>query len=123
MQRIRFTEGLDLDVEDECWYCNRCGHKIGSARENYKKGTLVYERDPAEIYQQLTREKFDFIPNRDWSRIVEFYCPGCGLLLDVENLPPGHPITHDIEPDIDKLKRKLREGIFKIEEGKLQLMR
>jgi len=121
MQRIRFTEGLDLDIEEESWYCNRCGYRLGSARENYKKGTLVYERDASEIYPQVTEARYDFSPNKDWTRILEFYCPGCGLLLDVENLPPGHPITHDIEPNIDKLKTKLKKGSFKIENGRLRL--
>jgi acetophenone carboxylase len=31
-------------------------------------------------------------------------------MVEVEYLPPGHPITHDIELDIDKLKKKLGRG-------------
>ena len=27
-------------------------------------------------------------------------------MIENEVLPPGHPITYDIEPDIDKLKKK-----------------
>ncbi len=27
-------------------------------------------------------------------------------MIEVEALPPGHPITHDIELDIDRLKEK-----------------
>ncbi len=27
------------------------------------------------------------------------------MLFDVEYLPPGHPITHDIEIDLDELTR------------------
>jgi len=123
MEKIRFGEALDLDMEEEAWYCNRCGYKLGSARDNYKKGCLVYERDPAEMHPPVTEEKFDFTANKDWGRIVEFYCPGCGVLMDVENLPPGHPITWDIEPNIDKLKAKLKEGIFKIEDGRLKLVK
>ncbi len=31
------------------WCCNRCGHELISARENYKKGCLVYIRkDPID---------------------------------------------------------------------------
>jgi acetophenone carboxylase len=38
--------------------------------------------------------------------MVEFYCPNCGVMVENEMLPPGHPVTHDIELDIDKLKEK-----------------
>lgn len=123
MERIRFTESLDLDVDEELWCCNRCGCKIGSARDNYKKGCLIYNRDPSEIYPRVTNETIDFIPNKNWIRIIEFYCPSCGTMLEVENLPPGYPITYDIEVDIDKLKKKLREGFFIIENGKLRVAR
>ena len=49
-------------------------------------------------------------------RIVEFYCPGCGTQIETEYLPPGHPITYDIEIDIDSLKERLRKGEFVIHE-------
>ena len=48
MDRIRMTEHLDLDVEEEMWHCHRCGRALIWARENYKKGCLVYNRDPRE---------------------------------------------------------------------------
>ena len=47
---------------------------------------------------------FSFSPDPAWCRIIEFYCPSCGVLFDVEYLPPGHPITHDIEIDLDELR-------------------
>ncbi|MDP2728764.1 MAG: acetone carboxylase subunit gamma, partial [Dehalococcoidia bacterium] len=49
---------------------------------------------------------YDYAPHPDWSRIIEFYCPGCGTMVENEYLPPGHPITHDIELDISRLKKK-----------------
>jgi acetophenone carboxylase len=30
-------------------------------------------------------------------------------MIENEVLPPGHPITHDIELDIDKLKKKYNQ--------------
>ena len=39
-----------------------------------------------------------------WCRILEYYCPGCGTLIEAEYLPPGHPPLHDIELDIDALE-------------------
>jgi acetone carboxylase gamma subunit len=103
----RITEYLDLDLTAERWSCNRCGHDLGSARDNYKKGCLISSRDPGEVHPPFIEgTEYSFAPDSEWCRIVEFYCPGCGTLIEVEYLPPGHPLTHDIELDIDALKRK-----------------
>ncbi len=104
-QKVQFTESLDIDLEKEMWCCNRCGHELVSARDNYKKGCLVYDRDPREIYNPVL-EDGSFAPDPDVCRIIEFYCPGCGVMIENEVLIPGHPITYDIEPNIDKLKEK-----------------
>ena len=117
--RIRFTEYLDLDVEDEMWLCNRCDADLGSARRPYKEGCLVYERDPREIHPPLIEGEFTFSPDPDWVRIIEFYCPGCGAQVETEYLPPGHPITVDIELDLDKLKSRLGGGELVVADGRL----
>ena len=83
MDRIRMTEYLDIDVEEEMWHCHRCGHTLISARENYKKGCLLYNRDPREIHRPLLEGTYTFSPDPTWIRIVEFYCPSCGTLLEV----------------------------------------
>lgn len=105
----RITEYLDLDLESERWSCNRCEADLGDARESYKKGCLIAARHPSEVHPSIVDssvEAYTFAPDSDWCRIVEFYCPNCGTLVETEYLPPGHPITHDIELDIDALKRK-----------------
>lgn len=119
MERIRITEYLDLDLGDETWYCNRCGQPLTSARKNYKEGCLVYNRDPHEIHPPLIEGEYTFAPDPDWVRILEFYCPGCGTQIETEYLPPGHPITHDIEIDIDSLKERLSRGELEIRENRL----
>jgi acetone carboxylase gamma subunit len=118
---IRITEYLDLDIEQERWFCNRCGHEIGPARENYKKGCLLYDRDPREIHPPLVSAEFNFSPDPLWVRIVEIYCPGCGTQIETEYLPPGHPITWDIEMDLDSLKERLRKGEFVIRGQRLEV--
>jgi len=105
-KKHQITEYLDIDLEKESWCCNRCGQELISARESYKKGCLVYERDPREIHRPIVEGEYTFAPDPAWCRIVEFYCPGCGVMVENEYLPPGHPLTHDIELDIDKLKKK-----------------
>lgn len=118
--KIRFTEYLDLDIDREQWACNRCGHVLGPARDSYKKGCLVHDRDPREIHQPLVSANFNFSPDPLWVRIVEFYCPGCGTQIETEYLPPGHPITHDIEVDLDSLKERLRKGEYVIRGQRLE---
>ena len=104
-QKVRITEYLDIDLEKEVWCCNRCGRELVSARENYKKGCLVYDRDPATIFNPILGGE-DWSPDPEICRIIEFYCPSCAVMVENEVLPPGHPITYDIQPDIDKLKQK-----------------
>jgi len=119
-RRIRVTEYLDLDLDQEQWMCNRCGHTIGPARGNYKNGCLLYDRDPREIHMALVEGPYSFAPDPLWVRIVEFYCPGCGAQIETEYLPPGHPITHDIEIDIDALKGRLESGELFIKDQRLE---
>lgn len=105
MTGVKVGEYLLLDTSDETWRCSKCGKSLGSARRNYKEGCLVYERDPSEIYAPQIEGKYSFSPDPNWCRLLEFYCPGCATLIETEVLPPGHPISHDIEIDVDKLKR------------------
>jgi acetone carboxylase gamma subunit len=101
--RRRITESLDLDSATHRWSCHDCGQDLGPATEDYKRATLVRERDPHDLWQPSVAEPFTFSYNPDWMRLVEFYCPRCALLMDVEVLPPGHPLTHDIELDLSRL--------------------
>ena len=94
------TESLVANTESLEWECRRCQHTLGPVAENYKKGCLISQRDPKEIWEPLIDGVLNFSYDATWSRIVEFYCPGCGALLEVEMLPPGHPLTHDIELDL-----------------------
>lgn len=74
-----------------------CGQEFGDYRRNWKLSALVYERDTAdgEVYEP--EHAFD----SNWLILREFYCPGCGAQLEVEAVPPAHPIIHSVIPDID----------------------
>jgi acetone carboxylase gamma subunit len=113
--KVRITEYLDIDLDRELWCCNRCGSELGPARESYKQFTLVYDRDPREIHRPyIGPESSQFghtcSPDPEWCRILEFYCPNCATMIEVEYLPPGHPPTHDIELDVDALKARHGSG-------------
>jgi len=102
----RITEYLDIDVKRMMWCCNRCGSDLISADKNYKEACLVHVRDPREVHNPVVDGEYTFSPDPEWVKIVEFYCPSCGIMVENEYLPPGHPITHDIELDLDSLRNK-----------------
>lgn len=110
--RVRITEYLDIDVLREMWRCHVCDHELISARENYKRGCLVYERDPKEIHPPIFTEggPWQLTTVDGYGVFVEYYCPGCGTNLETEHLPEGYPPPHDIQVDIDALKAKMRGG-------------
>lgn len=105
--KVLVTEYLRIDLDSEMWECRRCGRAHISARDNYKRGLVVYDRNPRDIHRPLLDEaKYarTFAPDPAWCRILEYYCPGCGTMVEAEYLPPGHPPVRDIEFDLDKLK-------------------
>lgn len=105
--KIPMTEYLAIDLETEKWLCRRCDHVIGSARKNYKEGLLVHDRDPQEIHRPILNPdhyEFTYAPDPKWVRILEYYCPNCGGMVETEYTPPGHPPVYDMEFDIDALK-------------------
>lgn len=120
MSLLHVGDNLDCDLERERWVCGKCGHDLGSARDDVKRGLLVAERDPAEVHPPLIEAAYTFSPNPDWIRILEFYCPGCGLQVETEYLPPGHPITHTTELDLDRIKARLAAGEVVIDDGHLR---
>ena len=105
--KVRITECLEVDLEQEEWCCQRCGYALAGARNDYKTGCLVAERSLDEVHPSMNEgQAYSFTPDPDFCRIIEFYCPSCGTLIENEYLPPGHPLTHDIELDIDALKAR-----------------
>jgi acetone carboxylase, gamma subunit len=109
--KVFITEALIIDLDREVWLCRGCGHELGSAREPYKHGMLVRARPPAEVHAPIldaSRYPFTFAPDPEWVQLLEYCCPGCGRLAEVEYLPPGHPPTEDIAFDLDALKQQWR---------------
>lgn len=107
--KVHMTENLRIDLDSERWECRKCDRDLADARDNYKRGLLVYDRDPREIHSAIVdpeHYQFTFAPDPEWIRILEYCCPGCGTQVEVEYLPPGHPPTRDMALDIDALKRQ-----------------
>ena len=109
--KIRITEYLDIDLALEQWCCHKCEYPLASARDNYKTGCIVAEVPMPEAHPPLvTGAGYSFTPDPDYCRLLEFYCPNCAVTIENEYLPPGHPVTHDIELDIDALRRRYGIG-------------
>lgn len=114
MKRFVVTEYLEIDLEDKMWQCRRCGQKLIEADRNYKEGCLVYARDPATLYNPvIENQRYSFSPHKDVCNFVEFYCPNCGVLIETEALPPGHPPTFDIQLDLESLQGEVTHGTDK----------
>jgi acetone carboxylase gamma subunit len=106
---VPITEYLEIDLERELWMCRVCHREIGPARAPYKEGLLVCARDPREIHAPILNPEwydFTFAPDPKWVQILEYYCPECATMVEVEYLPPGHPPLNDIEFDLDALKKQ-----------------
>lgn len=109
--KANITEYLRVNLDTEQWECRRCDHVLAPARENYKRGLLVYDRDPREIHKPLVNpEMYDytFSPDPSYTALLEFYCPCCGTMIETEYTVPGHAPVHDIELDIDDLRAKVQ---------------
>ncbi len=110
--KVYITEYLAIELDTERWQCRRCDEDLGSARDNYKRGLLVYDRDPREIHPPLldpARYAYTFAPDPAYTALLEYYCPGCGTMVETEYTVPGHPPARDIDLDIDSLQGKARE--------------
>jgi len=109
-QRLRITEYLDVDLDAEQWCCHACDHVLIGAAENYKRGCLVTERDPKEIYPPIfTEGQWTLTTVDGYGVFVEYYCPGCGVCFEIEHLPEGFPPPFDIQLDIPAIKARVAE--------------
>lgn len=109
---VPVTPYLGIDLNEERWICRRCAEPLDDARDNFKHGLLVNERDPEEIHRPIIGDEYQYTytPDSDWCRILEYYCPGCGVQVETEYLPPGHPPENEIQPDLDWLRNEYLEG-------------
>lgn len=88
-----------------------CGHEFGDYRENWKLNALVYERNPQDGEIYIGPRACD----PEWMVLREFYCPTCATQLEVEAVPPGHPLIFNALPDIDGFyneRPELKKKVF-----------
>ncbi len=81
-----------------------CGHEFGDYRENWKLEARMFVRDTDRALQEIYPPMMHC--DTEWMVMREFYCPGCLSLLEVEAVPPGYPVIHDFQPDIETFYRE-----------------
>jgi len=106
-ERLGWSEKILLCLQEHLYIVEKkngeriikcsCGHEFNDYRVNWKLNALVYERDPqdGEVY------KGPRAADPNYMILREFYCPGCGVQLDVEAVPPGYPFIFNFLPYFD----------------------
>lgn len=76
-----------------------CGHEFCDYRENWKMAALIFVRNDEKSLSEIWPGPRT--PDPDKNEVREFYCPGCGVQLEVDAVPPGYPILQNFEPNIE----------------------
>ncbi len=79
------------------------GYEFGDYRKNWKLAARIYVRNTVEAYRQIYPQYMHADP--DWMELREYYDPIDGTLLDIECVPPGYPIVHTFQPDLEAFYR------------------
>ena len=77
-----------LIIEDKNIQCKECRHALGPAKSNWKNSANLDELNMKQLGSPYT--------TGDKVLLRNFYCPGCGLLLDTELAMPGDPFLEDL---------------------------
>jgi acetone carboxylase gamma subunit len=78
---------------------SRAGHEFCDYRENWKLHALIFERDTDELVEEIYPRMMGADPK--WMTLREYYCPTSLALLEIEAVPPGYPIVHTFQPDLE----------------------
>ncbi|MDA0823494.1 MAG: hydantoinase B/oxoprolinase family protein [Proteobacteria bacterium] len=92
-----FEAGSGLNVladgDDHYWACATCSTELGLAGSNYKDG-CIREDHPVSDSNPLIGAPERFID--DLVTFRQFFCPGCGRLIDNEVAVDSDPVLADI---------------------------
>jgi N-methylhydantoinase B len=98
-QLARITDNLDLRREKDGLYlcCAKCTADLGPVRDNYKDHCVRLESDVSESNPNIGDYR-RYIDDRPVFR--QFFCPGCGALVENEVARAADPVLRDIELDM-----------------------
>lgn len=92
----RITDNLDLRREKDGLHmgCSKCAADLGSVRDNYKQHCVRREADISTANPNIGDYR-RYIDDRPVFR--QFFCPGCGALIENEVARAADPVLWDIE--------------------------
>jgi acetone carboxylase gamma subunit len=111
-QRVPWSERILLPLGEHLYVVEKgserivkcdCGQEFGDVRANWKLAARIFVRDTEETLEELYPGPRK--PDPRLCEVREFYCPGCGVQLEVEAVPRGYPILFDFLPDLDAFYR------------------
>ncbi len=88
----KILDNLEIVVEGGCkrFRCAKCGQDLGDAREGYRGHALKGTR-PLSFGQPAV-----LVPEVSRYVLREYYCPGCGCLMEVETAFAGSAVVESI---------------------------
>ncbi|MCB1746686.1 MAG: hydantoinase B/oxoprolinase family protein [Gammaproteobacteria bacterium] len=96
---LLFQAAANLDVRQDSqghyWACAKCSADLGPADSNYKDHCIREDR-PVSASNPLIGDPGRFID--DDVSFRQFYCRGCGALIDNEIAVSAEPLLHDLRP-------------------------
>jgi acetone carboxylase gamma subunit len=95
-QLARTTDNLELRREKDGLYlcCAKCTADLGPVGDNYKDHCVRRESDVSEANPNIGDYR-RYIDDRPVFR--QFFCPGCGALVENEVARADDPVLRDIE--------------------------
>ena len=113
-QRVPWEDRIVLPLSDNLFIVrrpdgelvtkSRAGFDFGDYRRNWKLNAVIFERDTPELMNEVYPELMGADPQ--WMTLREYYCPLSYTLLEIEAVPPGYPIVHTFEPDLEGFYRE-----------------
>jgi len=97
---IRITENLRLRLDGETPHhcCAKCDSDLGPTSDNYKDHCLRQD-NPIAASSPLVGDPRRYIDEEPVFR--QFFCPGCGSLIENEIAVKSDPVLRDIEVPTD----------------------
>lgn len=80
------------------------GYEFGDYRANWKLQARIFVRKTDEAYREIYPQMMHADPQ--WMEMREYYDPIDGTLLEIEPVPPGYPIVHSFQPDLEGFYRE-----------------
>ena len=106
-QALRITENLLIRVEAGTphYCCSKCDADLGPSSDNYKDH-CIREDNPITHAVPLAGDPHRYIDADPVFR--QFFCPGCGALIENEVALATEPVLRDIEVSVDGRMIQLR---------------